>query len=161
MLDPASRVHKPNNRKEAFFDAFEGQPTYAQRFRRSHNALPNLTRRPFVRIYFPQELWATMGVADGADAEQGKKKLALSNRTRLDKWMRNADDEGEEDEDKADDDEDEPDKEAEEGEDADPDQFDEEDEDENDDYNAEQYFSGGEDDDFGDDGGGGGGDDDY
>ncbi|KAF2153797.1 hypothetical protein K461DRAFT_311850 [Myriangium duriaei CBS 260.36] len=167
ILDPSARVTKSSSRQTAaaFFNAFDSQPTYTQKFRKARNALPNLTKRPFVRELFPQELWGTMGVeGTEADAKVGK-KLEISQRTRLDKWMKNTEEEGEEgdgeEEDKGDDEEEEVEKVAEEGEEeADPDQFDEDDEDENDDYNAEQYFSGGEDDDYGDDGGGGG-DDDY
>lgn len=182
VLDPSARISKTASYHRtgrggkvlppsAFFNAFDSQPTYTQKFRRTRNALPNLTKRPFVREFFPPELWPTMGVDDDAAAAAGptKKRLEISQRTRLDKWMKNTAEEedaaaeqaGEEDEkdDEVDENEEKP---AEEGdEDADPDQFDEDDEDENNDYNAEQYFSGGEDDDYGEEGGGGGGDDDY
>lgn len=170
ILDPGARVHKllpPTARSAgASFNAFEDQPTYTQRFRRARNTLPQLKKRPFVKELFPRELWAVMGVAETEGvAQQGqRKKLEISTRTRLDRWMKDAEDEeeegGEGEEEKNDDDEGEENRDEEgQGEDVDPDQFDEDEEDENDDYNAEQYFSGGEDDDYGEDGGGG--DDDY
>jgi len=149
----------------AHFDPFEGQPTYTQKYKRKRNTLPRLSTRPFVKHFFPNELWSTI---DPSDRGHVKKTLHISTRTRLDKLLANEDDEDRAaadedvdlddpeknpDEEKNEDDEDKED-------DADPDQFDEEDEDDDDDYNAEQYFEGGDDEDYGDDGGGGG-DDDY
>lgn len=175
VLDPSARVHKASNREVGSgFNAFEDQPTYTQRFRRARNTLPELRKRPFVKELFPAELWGVMGVASTETTEGGEKKrrrLEISTRTRLDRWMKDAEDEEEDAEEEGEEQKDDDQEEGEEGkeddgaggegENVDPDQFDEDEEDENDDYNAEQYFSGGEDDDYGDDGGGGGGDDDY
>ena len=155
----------------AHFDAFEGQPTWTQRYRRKRNTLPKLSSRPFAKDFFPRELWSTI---DPSDQTHVKKTLRISTRTRLDRYLANSElygdeegrpaedvEENEEPEKGAEDEAEEKVAEGEEGrdEDADPDQFDEDDEDDDDDYNAEQYFEGGDDDDYGDDGGGGGGDD--
>jgi len=149
----------------AFFDAFEDQSTYVQKFKKSRNALPNLKAQLWVREYFPVELWPTMGEKD--DIKKNK-TLKISTKTRIDNWSSALDEDGEADaanddvnDDNADaekenndanmDDREEDDENAED--DADPDQFDDDDDDN--DYNAEQYFSPGEDDDGGDDDGGG------
>ncbi|KAF4550922.1 Hypothetical protein D9617_15g042750 [Elsinoe fawcettii] len=165
ILDPSARVSKSRRARDrtpptALFNPFEEQPTYAQRFKKQRNHLPNLHKRPFVKEYFPQELWDTIGVS-----VKGQKTHQLSRVVNIDKWAdapeeedvkeENAEEEGEEDKEERPEDEDKEDDE----EDKDPDQFDEDDEDEDDDYNAEQYFEGGDDDDYGDEGGGGGEDD--
>ncbi|KEQ69851.1 hypothetical protein M436DRAFT_54874 [Aureobasidium namibiae CBS 147.97] len=138
ILDSSARVHKSGKKTPptAHYDPFESMPTYSQRYTKKKNTLPKLSSRPFVKSFFPEELWAI--VEPGSTAGVTKKSLNLSTRTRLDRF--DADIEDEEDE-------------------EDPDQFDEDDEDDNDDYNAEQYFDGGDDDEFGGDDGGGDGDD--
>lgn len=167
ILDSAARVSKTGHRSppQAHFDPFEGAQTYSQRFVRKRNTLPHLSTRPFVKDFFPRELWSTLDPTGKGDT---KKSLHLQTRTKQDKWAAslanlggddedaegNADDENEvEDEDGNKDDG------EKEGEEEDPDQFDEDDEDDGDDYNAENYFDGGDDDDFGGDEGGGDGDD--
>jgi DNA-directed RNA polymerase III subunit RPC7 len=166
ILDSNARVHRSGRKSppQSHYDPFEGMPTYSQRFTRKRNTLPRLSTRPFVKAFFPDELWAVIDPAgetipSGIVGETRRKMLSLSTRTRLDKFDVNALDEDDEDGaddadvdkvDGADGDDDKDDQDA--------DQFDEEDEDDNDDYNAEQYFDGGDDDDDG--GGGGGGDDD-
>ncbi|KAG8626737.1 hypothetical protein KVT40_005682 [Elsinoe batatas] len=166
ILDPSARVSKSRRGRDrtpptALFNPFEGQQTYSQRFKKQRNHLPNLHKRPFVKEYFPQELWDTIGVD-----VKGEKTHQISKMVNIDKWA-DAPDEDEPkdenmDEDADEEKEDKPDEEDkdDEEEDKDPDQFDEDDEDEDDDYNAEQYFEGGEDDDagYGDEGGG---EDDY
>ncbi|GAB7350618.1 hypothetical protein MBLNU459_g1184t1 [Dothideomycetes sp. NU459] len=162
ILDSNARVSKSGHRTPpaAHFDPFEGQQTYTQRFMRKKNTLPRLSTRPFVKEFFPRELWATIAPNDASSI---KKSLHISTRTKLDKFnVADYDDEAENDpdnpdgdDDNADENKDDEDKEDEE----DPDQFDEDDEDDGDDYNAEQYFDGG--DDEGDYDEGGGGDDDY
>ncbi|CAD0031430.1 unnamed protein product [Aureobasidium pullulans] len=113
--------------------------------------------RPFVKSYFPEELWAV--IEPGSVGVQGQRKmLSLSTRTKLDKFDVDGEDEDEEGEEGAEDGDKVDGVEDEDKEEEDPDQFDEEDEDDNDDYNAEQYFDGGDDDEMGDEGGG---DDDY
>lgn len=153
----------------AHFDPFEGAPTYSQRFVRKRNTLPRLSTRPFVKEFFPPELWTTLdpGATSGGANGTTKKSLQLYTKTKADRWaaLANAGDEDEGGDGAADEevDEEEGDAAAKEGdeekEDEDPDQFDEDDEDMDDDYNAENYFDGGDDDDFGGDEGGGGEDD--
>lgn len=157
-----SRPNGGRSPAAAHFDPFEGQPTYTQRYKPKRNTLPRLSTRPFVKQFFPHDLWNTI---DPSDRSHVKRTLHISTRTRLDKLLANEDDEennpGENvDPDDADKDPDEERDDEEKEEDDDPDQFNEEDEDEDDDYNAEQYFEGGDDEDYGDEGGGGG-DDDY
>lgn len=158
ILDSNARISKSGKRspQQAHYDPFEGMPTYSQRYMKKKNTLPRLSTRPFVRNFFPEELWA---VIEPGSATTQRKTLSLSTRTKLDRFDASdvededaeVDDEVEEKEEGVVEDEDQ--------EDEDPDQFDEDEEDDNDDYNAEQYFDGGDDDDFGDEGGGG--DDDY
>ncbi|KAI4766831.1 hypothetical protein E4T52_00729 [Aureobasidium sp. EXF-3400] len=161
ILDSSARVHKSGKKSPptAHYDPFESMPTYSQRYTKKKNTLPKLSSRPFVKSFFPEELWAIVEPGSAGVATGPKKTLNLSTRTRLDRFDADIEDEEDADgddgadEDKVDGAEDE-DKEEE-----DPDQFDEDDEDDNDDYNAEQYFDGGDDDEFGGDDGGGDGDD--
>jgi DNA-directed RNA polymerase III subunit RPC7 len=134
-------------------------PTYSQRYTKKKNTLPKLSSRPFVKSFFPEELWAI--VEPGSVVGQGvqKKTLNLSTRTKLDRFDTELDDAEEDGDGDEGGDEDKVEGEDEDKEEEDPDQFDEDDEDDNDDYNAEQYFDGGDDDEFGGDDGGGDGDD--
>ncbi|CAD0013672.1 unnamed protein product [Aureobasidium pullulans] len=142
---------------QAHYDPFESMPTYSQRYTKRKNTLPRLSGRPFVKSYFPEELWAV--IEPGSVGVQGQRKmLSLSTRTKLDKFDVDGEDEDEEGEEGVEDGDKVDGVEDEDKEEEDPDQFDEEDEDDNDDYNAEQYFDGGDDDEMGDEGGG---DDDY
>ncbi|CAD0085420.1 unnamed protein product, partial [Aureobasidium vineae] len=143
----------------AHYDPFESMPTYSQRYTKKKNTLPKLSSRPFVKSFFPEELWAIIEPGSVAGTEgQRRKVLNLSTRTRLDRFDTELDDDEDADADDAGD-EDKVEGEDEDKEEEDPDQFDEDDEDDNDDYNAEQYFDGGDDDEFGGDDGGGDGDD--
>ncbi|KEQ65935.1 uncharacterized protein M437DRAFT_41204 [Aureobasidium melanogenum CBS 110374] len=138
ILDSSARVHKSGKKSpvSAHYDPFESMPTYSQRYTKKKNTLPKLSSRPFVKSFFPEELWAIIEPGSVEAGQQKRKVLNLSTRTRLDRFDTELDDE----------------------EDADADEG-EEDKDDNDDYNAEQYFDGGDDDDFGGDDGGGDGDD--
>ncbi|KAK8192600.1 DNA-directed RNA polymerase III subunit C31 [Zalaria obscura] len=147
--------------KEAFFDPFNDQPTYTQRYKRKRRTVPDLSKFPFVKELFPKELWATI---DPEDKSHLKKSIgSLNKRTRFDRLLAEGDEEeegAEVDENEEEKEEDEANPEDKEGDEADPDQFDEDDEDDDDDYNAEQYFDDGEDDaGAGDDDYGGGGED--
>ncbi|KAG9518957.1 hypothetical protein KCU71_g8567, partial [Aureobasidium melanogenum] len=159
ILDSSARVHKSGKKSpvSAHYDPFESMPTYSQRYTKKKNTLPKLSSRPFVKSFFPEELWAIIEPGS-VEAGQKRKVLNLSTRTRLDRFDTELDDEEDADADEAGD-EDKVEGEDEDKEEEDPDQFDEDDEDDNDDYNAEQYFDGGDDDDFGGDDGGGDGDD--
>jgi DNA-directed RNA polymerase III subunit RPC7 len=160
ILDSSARVHKSGKRSPvtAHYDPFESMPTYSQRYTKKKNTLPKLSSRPFVKSFFPEELWAIVEPGS-AGVQQQKKTLNLSTRTRLDRFEADIDEEEDgEGEDGADEDKVEG-AEDEDKEEEDPDQFDEDDEDDNDDYNAEQYFDGGDDDEFGGEDGGGDGDD--
>ncbi|TIA48349.1 hypothetical protein D6C77_09944 [Aureobasidium pullulans] len=159
ILSSSARVHKSGKKSppQAHYDPFESMPTYSQRYTKRKNTLPRLSGRPFVKSYFPEELWAV--IEPGSVGVQGQRKmLSLSTRTKLDKFDVDGEDEDEEGEDGGEDGDKVDGVEDEDKEEEDPDQFDEEDEDDNDDYNAEQYFDGGDDDEMGDEGGG---DDDY
>ncbi|KAG9663001.1 hypothetical protein KCU64_g1596, partial [Aureobasidium melanogenum] len=160
ILDSSARVHKSGKKSpvSAHYDPFESMPTYSQRYTKKKNTLPKLSSRPFVKSFFPEELWAIIEPGSVGEAGQKRKVLNLSTRTRLDRFDTEIDDEEDADADEGGD-EDKVEGEDEDKEEEDPDQFDEDDEDDNDDYNAEQYFDGGDDDDFGGDDGGGDGDD--
>lgn len=163
--DSTSVLGKRKDPPAAHFDPFEQQPTYTQKYRKKLYTLPRLHTRPFVKELFPKELWATI---DPSDRSHVRRRLAISTRTRLDRFLANV--EGEEDDDdegenveevvEKERDEDEVDEEEEirrqrEDVDGEVEHYDDEDdEDEDDDYNAEQYFEGGEDDEYPDDGGG-------
>ncbi|KAI4852650.1 hypothetical protein E4T45_01963, partial [Aureobasidium sp. EXF-8846] len=160
ILDSSARVHKSGKKSPptAHYDPFESMPTYSQRYTKKKNTLPKLSSRPFVKSFFPEELWA---IVEPGSVGQGvqKKTLNLSTRTKLDRFDTELDDAEEDGDGDEGGDEDKVEGEDEDKEEEDPDQFDEDDEDDNDDYNAEQYFDGGDDDEFGGDDGGGDGDD--
>ncbi|KAI4718010.1 hypothetical protein E4T48_05800 [Aureobasidium sp. EXF-10727] len=161
ILDSSARVHKSGKKSpvSAHYDPFDSMPTYSQRYTKKKNTLPKLGSRPFVKSFFPEELWAIIEPGSvGGQEGQKRKVLNLSTRTRLDRFDTEIDDDEDADADEAGD-EDKVEGEDEDKEEEDPDQFDEDDEDDNDDYNAEQYFDGGDDDEFGGDDGGGDGDD--
>lgn len=164
ILDSSARVHKSGKKTPptAHYDPFESMPTYSQRYTKKKNTLPKLSSRPFVKSFFPEELWAIIepgSVAGEQGQQQQKKRLNLSTRTRLDRFDVDVEDEEDAEGDDAEDGDKAEGQEDEDKEEEDPDQFDEDDEDDNDDYNAEQYFDGGDDDEFGGDDGGGDGDD--
>ncbi len=155
--DQANEIFAERGRTD--IDPFVGVPTYTMKYEKKERAMPQLSGRPFIKEFFPQELEGTL---DGSDGHGGKvagatkKKLILAtglsveekNRLMLEKI-------GEATEDAADD------AVAEEEEEEQEEDYDyEEDEEEmGGDYDAEQYFEDGDDD--GDDDAGGGGGDDY
>lgn len=140
-----------------------GVPTYTMKYEKKERAMPQLSGRPFIKEFFPQELWGTL---DGTDGHGGtvkgatRKKLILAsdkaNMSVEEKRRAMMEKIGEV---TADGPEDEVMEEEGEGEEEEQDYNYEDDEDEmGGDYDAEQYFDDG---DGGDDDEGGGGGDDY
>lgn len=186
--DDTRKRKKPQTAAElatAHFDAFDDQPTYAQKYKKARFALPRLRDGVFVKGLFPAELWGVIdpaaktkkkkGAGAGAGAGAGS---AGKKRKNLDTFLANNDvydydpdkvgdedgGQGEENdekkgkEDNEDEDDKDPDAENEDEVEGDEDADpDQFDEDDDDDYNGEKYFDDGADDDYGDEGGGGGG----
>lgn len=155
VLGDHVRVGKPTASSAATFDAFEGMPTYSQKYTKRRRRIPKLDTRPYVFRFFPKELWSTLDpksvIQQGADSLQSGKRLQLSRPDRLGVLDRDEGSGGEDGEEaveqqnvdgkppvRGDDDE-------EEEEELLDDEY-EEDEDEGGDYNAEQYFDDGGDD---------------
>jgi len=141
-------------RKRGMEDPFNDVVRYSMKYAKRVRRAPKLDARPYVISFFPQELWATLGVEEGGAEEGGKavgkKRLAFE---ALDSVLGEGegDEEDEVEGDKKEDGEKEGEEEEEEEE---KDQFSDDDDD---DYNAEQYFEDGDDmsDGYGDDDGGG------
>jgi DNA-directed RNA polymerase III subunit RPC7 len=134
-------------RKRGMEDPFNDIARYSQKYRKLERRAPKLDARPYIADFFPEELYATMGITSG-EGEKKKKTLLISALDEFDLEEAEEDQEG---------------KAEEKGEEKEEDEIEEEDdhfsEDEDDDYNAEKYFESGDDmEDYGDDDGGDGGD---
>ncbi|KAF8543224.1 DNA-directed RNA polymerase III, subunit Rpc31 [Trichophaea hybrida] len=131
-------------------DPFNGVARYSEKYKKKTRKAPKLDARPYVIEFFPEELYATLGV-DGKTGVKEKKTLVLS---ALDSLLEDGvgldeDADGEEEKKK---------EEEEDVEDVEEEEEDDFMDDDEGDYNAEQYFSGGSDiSDMGDDDDGGGG----
>lgn len=130
------------------------------KYEKKERAMPQLSGRPFIKEFFPKELWDTLDGTDGGKVKSNKKKLILAkadtaNMTVEEKRKKMMEKIGEI---AAEGQEDEVMDEDAEGEEVEEDYNYEDDEDEmGGDYDAEQYFDDG--DGVDDDEGGGGGDD--
>ncbi|KAF2801553.1 uncharacterized protein BDZ99DRAFT_219249 [Mytilinidion resinicola] len=147
------------------FNAFTGMDTYSKKYVPKKRVLPDMKSYPFVKEFFPKELWDVMGIsddeddtkkaADGTQPPPKKRKMLqiakandMSRLEALEAEAKRKADAGEDDDDEE--------KEEEDGEGGDEVQDDdfEADESDGDDYNAEAYFDNGEDD-FGEEDAGG------
>ncbi|KAG0642790.1 DNA-directed RNA polymerase III, subunit Rpc31 [Tuber brumale] len=157
-------------------DPFNDASKYSAKYKLQKHRVPKLDSRPYVKEFFPEELWDTLGIDGDSDAEDGRGK----EKGKVERLIFSAldvigglDEEDEEDggaggkgkkgvlqkllgEGVGDDDDDDDDEVAEGEEEAEGDFGDNEEGD----YNAEIYFNDGEDD-SGDDWGDGGGGEDY
>ncbi|KAF2496554.1 hypothetical protein BU16DRAFT_525710 [Lophium mytilinum] len=155
-----------DNKGNDTFNAFTGMETYSSKYVPKKRVLPDLKSYPFVKEFFPKELWDVMGIsddeddkkkaADGTKPPPKKRKMLqiakandMSRLEALEAEAKRKADAGEED----DDDEEKEEEDGEGGEEVQDDDF-EEDESDGDDYNAEAYFDNGEDD-FGEEDAGG------
>ncbi|OCK79343.1 hypothetical protein K432DRAFT_383143 [Lepidopterella palustris CBS 459.81] len=151
----------------ALFDPFLGTPTYSQKYQKQRRRIPRLDTRPYVKEFFPVELWAildpthatttTATTANGAaPPKQKQKRLQISKSTAISRLERMEQDEARKQNDGDDDDDDEEKERDDEELPQEEDNDYEDDEEDDDDYNAENYFDNGEED--YDDGGGNEGD---
>ncbi|KAG0127478.1 DNA-directed RNA polymerase III, subunit Rpc31 [Tuber indicum] len=140
-------------KKHGMEDPFNDVSKYSARYKRQKRRVSKLDSRPYVKEFFLEELWDTLGIdgdsdaEDGRGKEKGKVKSGKGKKGVLQRLL------GEGVGDDDDDGDDEVTEEEEEAEDYFGD-------DEEGDYNAEMYFNDGEDD-GGDDWGDGGGGEDY
>ena len=160
--DQANEIFQERGRTD--IDPFVGVPTYTMKYEKKERVMPQLSGRPFIKEFFPHELWATLDGTDGhggtvkgatrkklilasGEGAEGNANLEEKRKAMMEKIGEIAGEEGGADDEEVE-------GEAEEEEDYNY----EDDEDEmGGDYDAEQYFDDG--DGMDDDEGGGGGDD--
>ncbi|BDD62120.1 hypothetical protein MPDQ_000686 [Monascus purpureus] len=176
VLGVAGLEAKGDSKAKAQIDPFHSMPTYSGRYQRKRRTAPNMTGRPFILRFFPQQLWKVIQPSYNPDAaldgyapqakrtwiKRGFEEDEEEKEEQPTKRRRGGEDEDEED--RGDEEEAGLEEDEEREEEIVDDDFEDDEDEMGGDYNAEQYFDGG-DDEYGDDNfmdgvGGAGGDED-
>lgn len=175
VLGVAGLEAKGDSKAKAQIDPFHSMPAYSGRYQRKRRTAPNMTGRPFILRFFPQQLWKVIqpsynpdaaldGYAPQAKRTWIKRGFEEDEEEEEQPTKRRRGGEDEDEEDRGDEEEAGLEEDEEQEEEIVDDDFEDDEDEMGGDYNAEQYFDGG-DDEYGDDNfmdgvGGAGGDED-